>query len=195
MAVPVALREFCFTNQPLFRQPRAVRGSFAVWTLLAAGLCCVHAQDQEKKLVDRLLKPDMTLQNAAQNKKFVGDGSASIHKRANVGSFFVYQKPRSKTFSGTKDFSTTQFYSQTYRSGRTAYQVSSQHTVANSKAAYATQSARGVRNSPQSGKKIASDAYAGNRPFLGQGTNQKSLNRRNEPLTIEEVRELLNKNK
>ena len=30
---------------------------FAVWFLLAAALCCVHAQDQEKKLVDRLLKP------------------------------------------------------------------------------------------------------------------------------------------
>ena len=168
---------------------------FAVWFLLTAALCCVHAQDQEKKLLDRLLKPDMTLQNDAQNKKFVGDGSASINKRAHVGSFYVHQKPSSKSFSGTRDFSTTQFYSQTYRGGRPAHEVSSQQTLTNSKAPYANQTARGVRDASQSGKKVASRAYAGNRPFLDEGKSQKSLNRQNEPLTIEQVRELLNKNK
>ena len=195
MAAPVALQGICFTNQPPFPQPPGVRTSFAVWTFLTAALCCVHAQDQEKKLVDRLLKPDMTLQNDAQNKKFTGDGSASINKRASVGAFYVHQKPSSKNYSGTRDFSTTQFYSQTYRGGRTAHEVSSQQTLTNSKATYANQTARGVRDAPQSGKKVASRAYPGNRPFLNQGTNQKSLNRQNEPLTIEQVRELLNKNK
>src|SRR4030095_14039716 len=127
-------RGICFTNQHSFRQPPLVRTLFAaVWTLLTAALCCVRAQDQEKKLVDRLLKPDMTLQNDAQNKKFVGDGAASINKRANVGTFYVHQKTRSKNFSGTRDFSTTQFYSQTYRGGRPAHEVSSQQTLANSK--------------------------------------------------------------
>ena len=172
-----------------------MRKSSGVGVLLLAVLCSASAQDQEKKLVDRLLKPDMTLQNDAQNKKFVGDGSASINKRANVGTFYVHQKPRSRNFSGTRDFSTTQFYSQTYRGGRTAYEVSSQQTLTNSKATYANQTARSVRDAPQSGKKVASRAYAGNRPFLNEGTNQKSLNRKNEPLTIEQVRELLNKNK
>ena len=171
-----------------------MRTSFAVSILLTAAFCCARAQDQEKKLLDRLLKPDMALQNDAQNKKFIGDGSASINKRASVGAFYVHQKPRSKNYSGTRDFSTTQFYSQTYRGGRPAY-VSSQQTLANSKATYANQTARGVRDAPQSGKKVASRAYAGNRPFLNEGTNQKSLNRQNEPLTIEQVRELLNKNK
>jgi hypothetical protein len=172
-----------------------MRTSFAVWTFLTAALSCVHAQDQEKKLVDRLLKPDMTLQNDAQNKKFVGDGSVSVNKRANVGTFFIHQKPRSKSFAGTRDFSTTQFYSQTYRGGRTAHEVSSQQTLANSKATFTNQTARGVRDAPQSGKKVASRAYAGNRPFLDEGKSQKSLNRQNDPLTIEQVRELLNKNK
>jgi hypothetical protein len=163
--------------------------------LLTAALCCVRAQDQEKKLVDRLLKPDMTLQNDAQNKKFIGNGSVSTNKRASVGTFYVHQKPRSKSFSGTREFSTTQFYSQTYRGGRTAYEVSSQQTLANSKSTYASQTARCIRNAPQSGNKVASRAYGGNRQFLGEGKSQKSLNRQNEPLTIEQVRELLNKNK
>ena len=172
-----------------------MRKSGGVGILLLAVLCSATAQDQEKKLVDRLLKPDMTLKNDAQNKKFVGDGSASINKRANVGSFYVYQKPRSKTFSGTREFSTSQFYSQTYRGGRTAYETSPHQTFANSKAAYASQTAHGVRDAPGSGKKVASGAYAGNRPFLDEGKSQKSLSRKNDPLTIEQVRELLNKNK
>ena len=172
-----------------------VRTSLAVCVLLTAASCCVTAQDQEKKLVDRLLKPDMALQNDAQNKKFGGDGSASINKHANVGTFFVHQKPSSKNYSGARDFSTTQFYSQTYRGGRTAYEVPSQQTLAKSKAMYGSQTAQGVRDAPQSGKKVSSRAYAGNRPFLNEGTNQKSLNRHTEPLTIEQVRELLNKNK
>jgi hypothetical protein len=173
----------------------AVRNLGGVGVLLLAVLCSASAQDQEKKLVDRLLKPDMTLQNDAQNKKFTGDGSASINKRANVGTFYVHQKPRSKNFSGTRDYSTKQFYSQTYRGGRTAYEASSQQTLANSKPTFATQTARGVRDAPQSGKKVASRGYAGTRPFLDEGKSQKSLNRQNEPLTIEQVRELLNKNK
>ena len=163
--------------------------------MLMAALCCVRAQDQEKKLVDRLLKPDMTLQNDAQNKKFVGDGLVSVNKRANVGTFFVHQKSNSKSFSGARDFSTTQFYSQTYHGKRTAYEVSSQQSVANSKAAYANQTASGVRSASQSGKKVDSRGYAGSRPFLVKGTRQKQLNSQNEPLSIEQVRELLNKNK
>ena len=168
---------------------------FAVCIVLAAVLCTVRAQDQEKKLVDRLLKPDMTLQNDAQNKKFTGDGSVSINKRANVGSFYVHQKPRAKNFSGTRDFATSQFYSKTYHGGRSAFEVSSQQTTANSRFAYANQTARGVRDAPQSGKKVASRAYSGTRPFLDEGQSQKSLNQQNAPLTIDQVRELLNKNK
>jgi len=67
--------------------------------------------------------------------------------------------------------------------------------MGNSRSAYPTQSARGPRDASQSDKKVASRAYAGNRPFQDQGKSQKSLNRQNAPLTIDQVRELLNKNK
>jgi hypothetical protein len=162
---------------------------------LAVPICCARGQDQERKLVDRLLQPDMTLQNDAQNKKFPGDGSASINKRARVGSFYIHQQTRSKNFAGTRDFATSQFYSQTYHGGRRAYEASPQQTMTNSQFAHASQTASGVRDAPQSGKKVASSAYPGNRPFLDEGKSQKSLNQRNAPLTIDQVRELLNKNK
>jgi hypothetical protein len=172
-----------------------VRKLLATCVLLLTTFPSVHGQDQERKLVDRLLKPDMTLQSTEQNKKFIADGNSSINKRANVGSFYIAKKPNWKSYSATRQFSTQQYNSQTFRSSRSAFDVSSQQTVENSRSAYANQTARGVRDAPQSGKKVATRAYAGNRPFLDEGKSQKSLNQQNAPLTIEQVRELLNKNK
>jgi hypothetical protein len=161
---------------------------------LLTALSCLRAQDQERKLVDRLLRPDMTLQNCEQKKKFIADGT-SINKKASVGTFYVKKKSNSKNFSGTRDFSARQFNSGPFHSSRSAFANSLQQTVGNSRRAYPTQSAHGPREAPQSDKKVASRAYGENRPFLDQGKSQKSLNRQNAPLTIDQVRELLNKNK
>jgi hypothetical protein len=136
----------------------------------------------------------MTLQSGEQKKKFIADGT-SINKRARVGTFYVEKKSESKTFSGTRELSTQQFNSRPFHGSRSAFQNSSQQSVGNSRLAYPTQSARGPRDASQSDKKVASRGYAENRPFLDQGKSQKSLNRQNAPLTIDQVRELLNKNK
>lgn len=168
--------------------------TLAVFVSLVTALSCLRAQEQERKLVDRLLRPDMTLQNSEQKKKFIADGT-SINKKASVGTFYVEKKFNSKTFSGTREFSAQQFNSRSFHGSRSAFENSSQQPVGNSRLAYPTQTARGPRNVPQSDKKIASRAYAENRPFLDQGKSQKSLNRQNAPLTIDQVRELLNKNK
>ena len=136
----------------------------------------------------------MTLGNAAQNKKFIADRT-SINKQATVGTFYVQKKSDSKNFTGTRDFSARQFDSQPFRGQHSASGISSQQALGNSRAPYATQTARGLRNAPQSDKKVVSLSYAENRPFLDKGKSQKALTRKNKPLTIEEVRELLNKNK
>src|SRR5207237_6548099 len=94
-----------------------------------------------------------------------------------------------------REHSTHEFTSLPLLRSRSAFQNSSQQAAGNSRLAYPTQSARGPRDAPQSDKKVASHAYAENRPFLDQGKSQKSLNRQNAPLTIDQVRELLNKNK
>jgi hypothetical protein len=162
--------------------------------LLLAALSCVRGQEQERKLVDRLLRPDMNLKNEAQNKQFIADGT-SINKRATVGTFYVQKRSNQKSFSTTRLFCTDQFGSQPFHSGRSAFNTSSRQPMGNSRSAYVNQSARGVRDAPQSDKKVAVRGYAENRPFLDEGKSQKSLNRQNAPLTIEQVRELLNKNK
>ena len=168
--------------------------SLAISVSLLTALSCLRAQDQERKLVDRLLRPDMTLQSSEQKKKFIADGT-SINKKARVGTFYVEKKSKSKTFLGTRELSIQQFGSRPFHGSRSAFQSSSQQAVGNSRLAYPTQSARGPRNASQSDKKVASRAYAENRPFLEQGKSQKSLNQQNAPLTIDQVRELLNKNK
>ena len=171
-----------------------MRKLLATSVLFLAAVSSLRAQDQERKLVDRLLRPDMTLQSSEQRKKFTADGT-SINKKASAGTFYVEKKPDSKTFSRTREFSTQQFNSRPFRGNRSAFENSSQQAVRNSRFAYPTQTARGPRDAPQSDRKVTSRTYAQNQPFLNQGKSQKSLNRQNAPLTIDQVRELLNKNK
>jgi hypothetical protein len=171
-----------------------VRKAVAVSVLLLAALSGGRGQDQERKLVDRLLRPEMELQNDSQNKKFIGDRTSSMTKQANVGTFYVQKKSNSKSFLAIGNFFTRGFNSRHFHSRRGEYTTSSQQAIGNSQFASTNQTARGVRDAPQSGKKIASRPYPQNRPFLDQGKSQKSLNQQNAPLTIEQVRELLNKN-
>lgn len=161
--------------------------------VLLAAFSFARAQDQESKLVERLLRPDMTLQNTAQNKKFIADGP-SINKRATVGTFYFQQKSNSKSFSNTREFSAREFNSRSFQGTRAASSISSQQPIGNSQPSYSTRTAR-VRDAHDADKAATSRAFAGNRPFLGQGKSQKALNRKNAPFTIEQVRELLNKNK
>lgn len=163
--------------------------------LLLAGFSPAGAQDQEPKLLDRLLKPNTTLQNSAQNKKFVADG-ASVDKHARVGTFYIEQKSKPRNFSGTRDFAAQQFNSRSFNQADDGRAKSlSQQSVANSQRRYATTTAPGVRAAGEASKTAESRDFSGNRPFLDRGKSQKSLNRQNPPLTIEQVRELLNKNK
>jgi len=136
----------------------------------------------------------MTLQSSEQKKKFIADRT-SMNKKATVDTFYVEKKSKSKTFLGTRELSTQQFNSKTFHGSRSAFQNSSRQAMGDSRLAYPTQSARGPRDAPQSDKRLGTRAYAENQPFLDQGKSQKSLNRQNAPLTIDQVRELLNKNK
>ena len=184
-------RYFALQIRGRFGSLRVVRKSPAAFLVVLVALPCVHAQDQESKLVDRLLRPDTALRNNAQNKQFRADG-ASINKKATVGTFYVQKKSNSKSYAGTRDFSARQYNSQSFRGIRSA--SGTPKAFASSRPAYPTRTARGVRDAAQSDKKVASRSYAENRPFLDKGKSQKSLNRQNAPLTIEQVRELLNKN-
>jgi hypothetical protein len=168
--------------------------SFAVLLCLILFVPIVRGQDQENKLMNRLLKPDTTLSNTAQNKKFVADG-APIDKPANVGTFYIQQKASLKTSSQTRGFRAGQFHSRSFVASRNAANTSSRTEIENVGRTVSTPAARGIRQTHDAGKVADSHNYTGERPFLERGKSQKSLDRHNPEMTIDQVRELLNKNK
>jgi hypothetical protein len=153
----------------------------------------MRAQEQERKLVDRLLNPETSLQNNAQNKKFTG-GGVPITKQATVSAFYFQEKPKPATFVATGESSTQSFNSRSFRSAKQT-SPSGQKQLRDSSQSYSTSPVSELPSAPGSHKQKASSTFAGQRPFLERGKSQKSLDRKNPPLTIEQVRELLNKNK
>jgi len=166
----------------------------AVCVLLAA-FSCARAQEQGPTLVDRLLKPDMSLQNPTQNKKFMAAKGASIDKHTATSTFYLEKKSNSKRFSGTRDFSTWQFNARSFHAVDNPANFSAPNQITNSNRSFSTQTARNLRHAQEAGKTVDALIFTGTRPFLDQGKSQKALSRQNPPLTIEQVRELLNKNK
>jgi hypothetical protein len=156
-------------------------------------LSAVQAQDQERKLVDRLLRPDTTLQNTAQSRK-VAAAAATVDSRGTVGTFYLQPRSREKNFVVTRDFSARTFASRSFHDGSRT-NISSPKHIANSQTAYPTSSVPELPSAYDTKKSIAGQNFSDQRTFLDQGKSQKALSRQNPPLTIEQVRELLNKNK
>ncbi len=157
-------------------------------------LSAAHAQEQERQLVDRLLKPDTTLQNSAQNKRFSAPVQA-VDKQAEVQSFFITKTSRTKNYAVRREFSAKQFAAHHFRDGEA---TSTMQTRAQRVKTFTVDDGTGalaIRNMPGDSRKVASAEFSGSRPFLDKGKSQKSLSQHDAPLTIDQVRELLNKNK
>ena len=153
----------------------------------------VRAQDQERKLIDRLLKPDMSLQNTEQKKKFIADKTL-VDKPAHVSAFYLQKKSNAKDFRSLRDFSAGRFADQSSNAAQ-AKNANISSRTAPPDARYTIPSPKQLGEVHDASKRRQTNNFSGNRPFLDQGKSQKSLSRKNPPLTIEQVRELLNKNK
>jgi hypothetical protein len=165
--------------------------------IVFTGVTTSFAQDQERKLIDRLLKPDTTLVNPAQNKKFGDTRPASFDKPVSLRPFYAPQKTAPKTFPDQREFTPRQFAARHFRAGDSVANVSPRSQLKNSDTMIATPTATaGARVAPETttNRNTVRD-YPGTRPFLDQGKSQRSLSAQNRQLTIEQVRELLNKSK
>ena len=171
-----------------------VASPFFPWLLLSLLILPrMNAQEQENKLVDRLLRPDMTLQNNAQKKKFVAAG-APLDRHATVREFYWQEKTNTKKFANTREFSSQQYNSRSFHGNKDSANLNMK-TIHKSDLTFGTRTATGVRVAVNADKKVSGREYAENRPFLDRGKSQKAFSQQNRPLTIDEVRELLNKNK
>jgi len=161
---------------------------------LLAGISAVSAQEQESKLVDRILRPNMSLVNSAQGKQFVAT-EISVAQRDPFKIFYTPDRSLGKSFAAGRAFSSRQFATRHFRAGDTTASISARSQLTKTGAIHVVSAVDGARVAPENGKSLAVASFAGNRPFLGRGKSQKALSARDTPLTIEQVRELLNKNK
>ena len=166
----------------------------ALLTLLIS-VCPAVAQKQEGKLIDRLLRPNTALANPAQDKKFVATGGASVDKRAPSRSFYAPEKTLAKPFPGERTFTPQQFAARHFRMGDSSASLATRTEQTKNDRMISTPAAPGIRVAPDSTLTTPVREFADNRPFLGRGKSQKALQAQNRPLTIEQVRELLNKSK
>ncbi|MEP6699206.1 MAG: hypothetical protein ABJB09_05690 [Verrucomicrobiota bacterium] len=170
-----------------------MRALVAFLTLLS-GIAAAAAQEQENKLMDRLLRPDMEMANPAQQKKFMADGAA-VDKRARTNSFYTPEKSLGKTFPAKRSFLSRIFATNRSRVADTTANLSTRSSLTNAHTAYVTPNAYPTRAAAGGERSAPGKDFSGNRSFLDQGKSQKSLDHHEAPMTIDQVRELLNKNK
>ncbi len=185
-------RTICFTTKLIVRQLRIVRWAPLAclsFLLVSTGL----AQQQERRLIDRLLRPDMNLQNNAQSKKFAAN-AAVVENRGRVGTFFFEQTRKQKPVIETRTANTREYRVRSLQSDPSV-RSSNQNRTANLPGQVATSSSRDVHDAYDANLEVVGRSFPGERAFPEQGKSQKSPDRQNPPLTIDQVRELLNKNK
>lgn len=154
-----------------------------------------HGQEQEKKLLDRLLKPDTTLTNHMQTKQFaVGQTAAS--KEVPAKQFYVPAAPAQKEFGGMRSFVAKIFGTGRSRhEHRQAILPAGTNTTGKKIARDAGAKFAAAGRSAEYEKVVATTNFPGTKPFRGEGKSQKRLSTENPPMTIDQVRELLNRNR
>jgi hypothetical protein len=184
---------FSLQRAAYFGTVNDVRKIVAILILVTA-VSSLFAQEQEKKLVDRLLKPDMSMTNPDQNKQFA-TRTGSFSNTLATPTFRTSEATVTKSFDHTPFLSPNEFAVHHFRTGESKANLSTRSQVANPDTVQIAPPAVKTRVAAENDPKIATRAFPESRPFLGQGKSQKRLHAYDRPLTIEEVRELLNKNK
>jgi hypothetical protein len=155
------------------------------------------AQEQDRKLLDRIQRPDMELANPMQKKTFTGGGGVQIR-----------EAPIAREFAGTKQAGVKEFATRSFFGiknpwfGKRSFEAReaplfARGGPANLDKPFRTSDAR-IREFPAADKQAAlGNSTVSVRPFLGRGGAQGSLDQISDKIkkemTIDEVRELLNK--
>jgi hypothetical protein len=157
-----------------------------------------RAQEQERKLIDRVLQPDMSLGNWMQGKTYYSGGTTGLDatKGANVKEFDFVQKFSPKTFD-TKEYSARDYWQGDFKFSTKAADVK---TDPNAGKLYEVKSAP-VKDARESGKGYSSrDKSYATREAIEKGkTSQAHLDevflgkKDRGQMNMDEVRDLLNK--
>jgi hypothetical protein len=161
---------------------------------LLAGAGALHAQTQEGGTLDRILHPDRTLKYEDADHKF--DAPAAVgSKQASVRPFLFSHPANLKTGDGV--FQTHKFDSKSYRTGAFATKAAATKEYDKTGKTYAVK-AMAVNEDRDAGKAMATHEYANaQKPYLERGKRQDTIDEipQAKQMTIDQVRELLNKPK
>jgi hypothetical protein len=137
----------------------------------------------------------MELKNEAQGKAFRAD-SKVVTRKGSEKAFVSESAGKQKTFADTRAAAQKEFRSGSDRTnlGQNSF-VSIRDADTRSHSKLVTSSARDVRPAYDARLAVSGRTFADEPTFREEGKSQKSLSRKNAPLTIDQVRELLNKNK
>src|SRR5437660_318958 len=102
---------FLYKSLPMLQAGTMRSGLLVLAFLIFA--TAAYAQEQERKLVDRLLTPNTKLANSDQNKKFTG-GLEAPTRSAATKSFYVSEKKLSKSFVADPSAPTKAFRNHEY---------------------------------------------------------------------------------
>lgn len=151
------------------------------------------AQQQEQKLMDRVLKPKTELNAHYQNRSYYGgktfEAGAARTKTFSILNIFRSKEYRSKGYEAKAWQGDFQFNSKTAN-------TTPRNIIKNATKEYDTKNAA-TKEAHDAGKAYGTAAY-GTAEFQARGKSQKSIDQEytnREPMNIDQVRELLNKNK
>jgi len=179
--------------------PRILPEAFFVILFLATS-SAVFCQQQEKKLLDRINSPDRQQASIFQNRAFASTGGINLAKTSYADTtFYGTKSSNAKTFPGLRSFfgiKNPWFGNKTFASSRA--DISAKTGFLNGQKSFMVSQASiaGYANA----NKVAalSSAEVPVRPFLNKGATQGQFDemsaKTKKELTIDEVREMLNKN-
>ncbi len=153
------------------------------------------AQQQERTLLDRIDKRDENLTVSYQDKAFLTGKKAVSKGEARVSQFHFSDRVNTKTYNA-KAYNAGQHWQGDFKFATDKASTTSARVIPNASKNYATEDVA-VREAAQAEKTYRSRDY-GTREYQGRGSVQGALDAENapkEPLTVDQVRELLNKNK
>ena len=165
-----------------------------------AGACC-FAQQADKKLLDRVTaKPDMSLINPMNGKKFDGGGFSFDKKEAGSSKFLYDQKFSAGKYRNVRSFlglKNPWFGKMVYDSSQAS--LWSKTLVVDAGKKFPVESAHTQKFYQDDKKAARREEAVKTSAHLGRGSVQGSLDQISDKIdknmTIEQVRELLNKNR
>lgn len=170
-----------------------MRWAVLLFLVLLSG-SIAFAQEQERTLIDRLLRPNMELHNRSQGKAFTADSKVVSHQQT-AATFATEPAPKQKSFGDAHTAPTKEYASRLSKADLRSKSIV-QVRGADAGSQITASTARDVRPAYDARLAVSGRNYSEDqRVFREQGKSQKSLDRQNPPLTIDQVRELLNKNK